>query len=125
MSGELLKRMAGIDIVHVPYKGGGPAVQDLIGGQVPMGVSDRRRSSRTTQADASASSPSPPRSASARLPEIPDAARVGFPRLRYRAVARPAPPRGTASEVVQRLHVETAKALAQPEKCASAWRNRR
>src|SRR5688500_9277260 len=38
MSGELLKKQAGIDIVHVPYKGGGPAVQDLVGGHVPMGV---------------------------------------------------------------------------------------
>src|SRR4029453_2621457 len=38
LSGELFKRMAGIDMVHVPYKGGGPAVQDLIAGQVPVGV---------------------------------------------------------------------------------------
>ena len=38
MSGELFKKMAGIDIVHIPYKGGGPAVQDLVAGQVPMGV---------------------------------------------------------------------------------------
>ena len=43
MSGELFKKMAGIDMVHVPYKGGGPAVQDLVAGQVPLGVLGSRR----------------------------------------------------------------------------------
>jgi tripartite-type tricarboxylate transporter receptor subunit TctC len=38
MSGELFKSMAGIDIVHVPYKGGSPMLVDLIGGQVSIGI---------------------------------------------------------------------------------------
>lgn len=37
MAGELLKAMAGIDIVHVPYQGGGPMLTDVIGGQIPIG----------------------------------------------------------------------------------------
>jgi tripartite-type tricarboxylate transporter receptor subunit TctC len=36
MSGELFKTLAGVDIVHVPYRGGGPALSDLIGGQVQL-----------------------------------------------------------------------------------------
>lgn len=36
LSGELFKAMAGVDIVHIPYKGGGPAMSDLIGGQIPL-----------------------------------------------------------------------------------------
>lgn len=36
LSGELFKAMAGVDINHVPYKGGGPAMSDLIGGQIPI-----------------------------------------------------------------------------------------
>jgi len=36
LAGELLKQLTGIDIVHVPYKGAGPAMQDLIGGQIPI-----------------------------------------------------------------------------------------
>ncbi|NCZ75962.1 MAG: tripartite tricarboxylate transporter substrate binding protein [Betaproteobacteria bacterium] len=36
MSGEMFKALAGVDMVHVPYKGGGPALNDVIGGQVPL-----------------------------------------------------------------------------------------
>jgi tripartite-type tricarboxylate transporter receptor subunit TctC len=36
VAGELLKRVAGIDLIHVPYKGGGAAINDAIGGQVPL-----------------------------------------------------------------------------------------
>lgn len=36
LSGELFKSMAGVDMAHVPYKGGGPAMMDLVGGQIPV-----------------------------------------------------------------------------------------
>src|SRR5207237_826617 len=36
LSGELLKQQAGVDLVHVPYKGGAPVLADLIGGQISM-----------------------------------------------------------------------------------------
>src|SRR5262245_42468888 len=114
MSGELLKRMAGIDIVHVPYKGGGPAVQDLIGGQVPMGVLG--------------STPLIPHHKAGRIrilaftskerfgpmPEIPTLHESGFPGFDTTQWLGLLAPRGTPAEVVQRLHIETAKALAQP-----------
>ena len=36
MAGELFKMMAGVDMVHVPYRGGAPAITDLLGGQVQV-----------------------------------------------------------------------------------------
>src|SRR5205814_5307534 len=38
LTGEWLKRNAGINLLHVPYKGAAPAVTDLVGGQIPMGI---------------------------------------------------------------------------------------
>jgi tripartite-type tricarboxylate transporter receptor subunit TctC len=115
LSGELLKTMAGIDMVHVPYKGGGPAVQDLVAGQVPVGMLG--------------STPLIPHHKSGRirilaftslerfplLPEIPtlhESGLAGFETAQWLGLLAP---RGTRDEVVQRLYLETAKVLALPE----------
>ena len=112
MSGELLKKMAGIDMVHVPYKGGGPAVQDLVAGQVPMGVlgstpliphhkSGRIRIIAFTTKERFAP-----------LPEIPtlhESGLAGFDTTQWLGILAP---KGTPAEVISRVHVESAKALA-------------
>jgi len=115
LSGELFKKMAGIDMVHVPYKGGGPAVQDLIAGQVPVGVLG--------------STPLIPHHKAGRirilaftslerfpaLPEIPtlhESGLTGFETAQWLGLLAP---RGTREEVIQRVHLETAKVLALPE----------
>ncbi len=114
-SGELLGEMAGIDIVDVPYKGGGPAVQDLLGGQVPMAVMG--------------STPLIPHHKAGRIkilafttkdrfpamPEIPTVHESGLPGFDTSQWLGLLGPKGTAPEVVSRLHGETAKALAIPE----------
>jgi len=111
-SGELLKKMAGIDIVHVPYKGGGPAVQDLVAGQVPMGVlgstpliphhkSGRIRILAFTSKDRFAP-----------MPEIATLHESGFPGFDTGQWLGLLAPRGTPADVVQRLHAATAEALA-------------
>ena len=43
IAGELFKLMAGVDMVHVPYRGGAPALTDLMGGQVQVAFEDRDR----------------------------------------------------------------------------------
>jgi tripartite-type tricarboxylate transporter receptor subunit TctC len=114
-SGELLKKMAGLDMVHVPYKGGGPAVQDLLGGQVPMAVMG--------------STPLIPHHKAGRIkilafttkerfpamPDIPtlhESGLTGFDTSQWLGLLAP---KGTSAEVIARLHQETARILALPE----------
>jgi tripartite-type tricarboxylate transporter receptor subunit TctC len=114
-SGELLKKMAGIDIVHVPYKGGGPAVQDLVAGQVPMGVlgstpliphhkSGRIRILAFTSRDRFAPMPE--------IPTLHESGFAGFDTSQWLGLLAP---RGTPADIVQRLHAATAEALALPD----------
>jgi len=114
-SGELLRKMAGIEIVHVPYKGGGPAVQDLVAGQVPMGVlgstpliphhkSGRIRILAFTSKDRFAP-----------MPEIPTLHESGFAGFDTSQWLGLLVPRGTSPEIIQRLQKASAEALAQAD----------
>jgi tripartite-type tricarboxylate transporter receptor subunit TctC len=115
MSGELFRKMAGIDIVHIPYKGGGPAVQDLVAGQVPMGVlgstpliphhkSGRVRIIAFTSKDRFAPMPE--------IPTLHESGLTGFDTTQWLGILAP---KGTPAEVISKVHVETAKALALPD----------
>ena len=115
MSGELFKKMAGIDIVHVPYKGGGPAVQDLVAGQVPMGVLGstplipHHKSGRIRIIAFTSKERFPP------MPEIAtlhESGLAGFDTTQWLGILAP---KGTPAEIISRVHVETAKALALPD----------
>lgn len=111
MSGELLKKMAGIDMVHVPYKGGGPAVQDLVGGQVPVGVLGstplipHHKAGRIRIIAFTSKERFPP------MPEIPtlhESGLAGFDTTQWLGILAP---KGTPAEIVDRVYVETRKAL--------------
>jgi tripartite-type tricarboxylate transporter receptor subunit TctC len=115
MTGELLKRMAKIDMVGVPYKGGGQAVIDLVGGQVPLAVigstpliphhrSGRIRIIAFTSREPFLAMPG--------IPTLHDSGYPGFDSTQWLGVLAP---RGTSAEIVQRLHAETVKALALPD----------
>jgi len=114
-SGKLLGKMAGIDLVDVPYKGGGPAVRDLLGGQVPMAVMGStplipyHKSGRIKILAFTTKERFPA------LPEIPtlnESGLRGFDTSQWLGLLAP---KGTAPEVVSKLRAETAKVLALPE----------
>jgi len=114
LAGEMLKSAAGIDMVHVPYKGGGPALQDLIAGHVsimfenmpsilPYVQSGQLRGLAVT---------SPKRSSA--IPTLPTMIESGFPGFEAGSWYGLFAPPGTPPEVVEKLHGAMVKALASP-----------
>jgi tripartite-type tricarboxylate transporter receptor subunit TctC len=115
LSGELLKRMANIDIVHVPYKGGGPAMQGFLGGQVASFFATPISSISQIRAGKAKAVATTGSKRAALMPDVPTVAESGYPGYEalnwYGFLA----PRGTSKEIVDRLNREIVKALANPQ----------
>ena len=115
LTGELLKSSAGIDIVHVPYKGNAAALTDLIGGRVQIMFSNMLTSMphvRAGKLRAIAIS-SPKRTPQAPdLPTVAESGVAGFSAVPWYGVLGPA---GMPRALVARLNSEIARALALPE----------
>jgi len=110
----LFNTMAGIDLNHVPYKGSGPAMQDLLGGQVPVsfaGIPNVISSLRAGKLRALAVS-TPKRWSE--LPDVPTVAEAGIPGFEATLWLGLAAPAGTPADIINRIHAETAKALQDP-----------
>jgi tripartite-type tricarboxylate transporter receptor subunit TctC len=114
--GELFKQATRTDLVHVPYKGAGPAINDLLGGQVmlmfsnPTSTVPHVRTGKLRALGVMASKRNPA------LPEVPTALEAGLPDLAnviewYGVVVPAATPRGT----VQRLSSDVLRALGSPD----------
>jgi tripartite-type tricarboxylate transporter receptor subunit TctC len=115
VTGEMLKQQAGIDIVHVPYKGTGPALTDLLGGAVDLTFgtpppfighlqSGKLRALAVTGTARLAS-----------LKDVPAASEVGFPKLDASSWFAVYAPAGTPRPVIDRLTREIEKATQAPE----------
>jgi tripartite-type tricarboxylate transporter receptor subunit TctC len=115
LGGELFKQEAGIDIVHVPYRGAAPAFQDLIGGQVNMmfdvvPLAFQHIRAGTVRALAVTS---PERSPV--LPDVPTTTELGMPEVQGGAWWGLVVPAGTPKTVIDWLNTETRKAFDSKE----------
>jgi len=114
LSGELFKRMAGIEMLHVPYRGAGPALNDLLPGRVdvmfnnigavlPLIQGGKLRGLAVTMAKRTPAAPD--------LPPIAEVGVPGFDVSSWYAFFAPAK---TPQEIIRKMHADTVAALADP-----------
>jgi len=112
LAGEMLKTMAGLEMTHVPYKGGGPALADLLGGQIQLMLENipstlpfvKSGKLRVLAVTSKKRSPAVPD-----VPTLDEAALKGYELTGWNGLFVP---RGTPRAIVNQLHAETVKALA-------------
>ncbi|HET9470443.1 MAG TPA: tripartite tricarboxylate transporter substrate-binding protein, partial [Usitatibacter sp.] len=114
LAGELFKAMAGVQMVHVPYKGAGPAMQDLIGGQIQLMFDNLASSLGQMRAGKVKALAVTTAKRSSLAPELPTIAESGLPGFDISTWFGVFAPGGTPRDVVRRLHAEFVKALADP-----------
>jgi tripartite-type tricarboxylate transporter receptor subunit TctC len=112
---ELLKWLAGVNIVHIPYKGGAPALTDLLGGQIQMAFSSvpavlpHIKAGRLLALGVGSAKRSPA------LPNVPTIAEAGVPGYDYTTWYGIFAPVRTPQPLVAKMNAEIVKAMASPE----------
>jgi tripartite-type tricarboxylate transporter receptor subunit TctC len=112
---ELFKGFAGIEMTHIPYKGGVPAMSDLIGGQVQALLLSVTLSAPQVRGGKVRAVAMTGEKRSHMLPQVPTFGESGYPDLKTSTWTGLWLPAGTPPAIVQRLHAEFAKAARAPE----------
>jgi tripartite-type tricarboxylate transporter receptor subunit TctC len=115
MCAELFKRMINADMVHVPYKGSGPAMTDLVSGQVNTMCETVPASLQFIKAGRLRALAVTTPQRVPMLPDVPTAAEQGLPDLLVSSTFGVMVPAGTPKPIVDRLNAELQKILATPE----------
>ena len=115
LAGELLRIIAGVNIVHVPYKGAGPAMTELVGGQVDMMIGNSAAVQKDIQAGRlrALAVTGPRRSAAA--PELPTASEAGLPGYEVTSWFGVLAPKGTQTSVIATLNKAFVQVLNTPD----------
>jgi tripartite-type tricarboxylate transporter receptor subunit TctC len=115
LTAEMFKFMAKVDMAHIPYKGSGPAIVDLVGGQIPFAfesmipVLPHVKAGKLRALAVTSAKPSPV------LPEIPTVAESGVPGFESIAWYGVVAPAGTPRDIIAKLNAEMARILNLPD----------
>lgn len=113
LSGELFKSMAGVDMAHIPYKGSGPALNDVLGNQVPIMFDNLPSSSSHIKGGTLRALGVTTKERASSFPDVPSIGETvsGYETYTWNALFAPA---GTPPEVVAKLNEAANKAMADP-----------
>jgi len=112
---EMFKQRTGTQFTHVPYKGAGPAIQDLLGGQIPLMFLDLAAGAPQVKSGKLKALAVASDKRIAALPELPTVAESGVPGFEAWAWQALAVPAGTPKDIVAKLNAEFRKAVGVPE----------
>jgi tripartite-type tricarboxylate transporter receptor subunit TctC len=112
---ELVLRRAGLQATHVPYKGSGAALTDLMGGQVLFATDSLTAAMAHIKSGRLRALATTDRAREGSLPDVPTLAEAGLPGLQIAAIGGIFAPKGTPKDAVDRIAAAMTKVLANPE----------
>ena len=115
VAGELLKQRTGLDMVHVPYKGGGPAVADVVGGQLPLVFTAIASSQQYIKSGRLRGIATAGGHRTAALPDVPTFIESGVEGFETDSWVGIAVPARTPSTIIERLHRDIAAVMRESE----------
>jgi tripartite-type tricarboxylate transporter receptor subunit TctC len=115
LGGEYFNLMAGIKTMHIPYKGGGPALTDLLGGQVQFSLQPVENALAHIKSGRLKAIVAPGEKRLAVLPEVPTSAEAGLPGFEVKSWGGIFAPAGTPKAIIDRLSTEINRILAMPD----------
>ncbi|MCM0036435.1 MAG: tripartite tricarboxylate transporter substrate binding protein [Burkholderiaceae bacterium] len=112
--GEWVASLAGVKFVHVPYKGGGQAANDVVGGQIPFAVLGLAPMLKYHQAGSVRILAVTTAQRSKALPDVPTLSELGYPQIALAQWAGLVAPAATPEPIIQKLSAALMKVLAEP-----------
>jgi len=115
IAGEMFKAATGIDMVHIPYRGGGPALADLVGGQLQLMFGNASSTLPFVRADSLRALAVTAATRQAYLPELPTVAEAGLPGFEIVEWYAMIGPAGIAPAIIERLNLAIMAIVGSPE----------